>query len=112
MAPICRLLNLIALGSVETMKTINGIFGVTASAIDMSHIIVIAGRLDYSDNISLEKGSFHLGQTQRPINIIPIAGVFCIYVTLFFPPTYPATAEDINYAVAVAGFTLVFATSW
>lgn len=109
MAGICRLLNLIALGSVET---INGIFGVIAPAIDMSQIIVIAGRLDCSDNISLEKGSFHLGRTQRPINIIPIAGVFCIYVTLFFPPTYPATAEDINYAVAVAGFNLVFATSW
>ncbi|KAI5924947.1 amino acid permease, variant [Camillea tinctor] len=105
----CCLLNLIALGSAQT---INGIYGVTAPAMDLSYIAVIGARIYYEKELSIEKGPFRLGRWQKPINIIAIVWVMFISVILFFPPTYPVTALNMNYAVAIAGFIAFFAIGW
>lgn len=105
----CCLLNLIALGSVQT---INGIFGVTAPAMDLSYIAVIGGRLYYEKQVPIAKGPFQLGRWQKPINYIAIVWTLFISVILFFPPASPVTAANMNYAVAIAGFIALFALCW
>ncbi|KIW60240.1 hypothetical protein PV05_00472 [Exophiala xenobiotica] len=105
----CCCLNLIALGSVQT---INGIFGVTAPAMDLSYIAVIAGRLYYENKHPIAKGPFQLGRWQKPINYIAIVWTLFISVILFFPPANPVTAANMNYAVVIAGFIALFALCW
>lgn len=105
----CCLLNLIALGSTQT---INGIFGITAPACDLSYAAVILGKLYYGRTMPIEKGPFNLGPFSKPINIIACVWTFFISVILFFPPTYPVTASNMNYAVAIGGFIALFATAW
>jgi LPXTG-motif cell wall-anchored protein len=105
----CCLLNLIGLGSTQT---INGIFGVTAPAMDFSYIAVIGGRLWYEKDHPITPGPFRLGRWQKPINLIAIFWVIFISVVLFFPPVYPVTGSNMNYAIAIAGFILIFALSW
>ncbi|KAK9802319.1 putative Amino acid permease, variant [Seiridium cardinale] len=105
----CCLMNLIGLGSTQT---INGIYGVTAPAMDISYIAVIAARLYYQKEHPIAKGPFQLGRWQKPINVIAIVWVIFISVILFFPPTYPVTALNMNYAVAIAGFIALFAITW
>ncbi|KAK5249244.1 polyamine transporter tpo5, partial [Exophiala xenobiotica] len=106
---VCCCLNLIALGSVQT---INGIFGVTAPAMDLSYIAVIAGRLYYENKHPIAKGPFQLGRWQKPINYIAIVWTLFISVILFFPPANPVTAANMNYAVVIAGFIALFALCW
>jgi hypothetical protein len=105
----CCCLNLIALGSPQT---INGIFGVTAPAMDMSYIAVIAARMFYNKKHPITPGPFNLGRFQQPINLIAIIWTCFISVILFFPPTYPVTVLNMNWAVVVAGFIALFALSW
>jgi amino acid transporter len=75
----CCLLNLIALGSTQT---INGIFGVTAPAMDLSYIAVIAARMCYEKEHPVKKGPFSLGRWQKPINLVAIIWVLFISVIL------------------------------
>ncbi|WYZ43570.1 hypothetical protein EsH8_VII_000006 [Colletotrichum jinshuiense] len=96
---VCCLLNLIALGNAQT---INGIFGVTAPAMDLSYIAVIAARVYYDKTYPIAKGPFQLGRWQKPINIIAIVWTVFISIILFFPPTYPVTAENMNYAIVIS----------
>ena len=105
----CCVLNLIGLGSTET---INGIFGVTAPAMDLSYAAVIAARIYYEKSHPVKKGPFSLGCWQKPINIVAISWVLFISVILLFPPTYPVTALNMNYAVAIAAFIALFALTW
>ena len=105
----CCLLNLIALGSTQT---INGIFGVTAPAMDLSYIAVIAARLFYSKKYPIAKGPFTLGRFQKPINLVAIVWTVFISIILLFPPAYPVTALNMNYAVVIAAFIATFALAW
>ncbi|ORY68387.1 amino acid permease [Pseudomassariella vexata] len=104
----CCLLNLIGLGGTQT---INGIYGVTAPAMDLSYIAIIAARVYYEKEHPIAKGPFQLGRWQKLINCIAIAWVLFISTILFFPPSYPVTAVNMNYAVAIAGFIAIFALS-
>jgi amino acid transporter len=105
----CCVLNLIALGSAQT---INGIFGVTAPAMDLSYIAVIAARLYYKKEMPISKGPFSLGKFRKPINYIAICWTLFISVILLFPPVHPVTALNMNYAVAIGGFIAIFALGW
>jgi amino acid transporter len=89
---ICCLLNLIGLGSVET---INSIFGITAPALDCSYMAVIALRLWYSDRLTLRKGPFSLGKWGRPINFIALGWTSLLAVILMFPTSRPVTAVNM-----------------
>jgi amino acid transporter len=105
-------LNLVALGSVET---INSIFGITAPALDCSYMAVVALRLYYADYLGLKivrKGPFSLGKYQKPINYIALAWTAFVTVVLFFPTANPVTLQNMNYAVVVAAGIAVFALSW
>ncbi|KAH8891257.1 amino acid permease, variant [Thozetella sp. PMI_491] len=105
----CCLMNLIGLGSAQT---INGIFGITAPAMDLSYIAVIAARLYYAKSHPVTPGPFRLGRLQKPVNVIAIVWTLFISVILFFPPTYPVTPENMNYAIAIAGAVALLSLSW
>lgn len=105
----CCLLCLIGLGSTQT---INGIFGITAPACDLSYVAVIAGRLYYGRQLPFAEGPFSLGRFRKPLNYISCIWVVFISVILFFPPTYPVTAENMNFAVVIAGIIVVGSTAW
>ncbi|QSS51294.1 hypothetical protein I7I53_06582 [Histoplasma capsulatum var. duboisii H88] len=102
-------LNCIAIGSTQTATAI---FNITAPALDLSYIAVILAHQLYKNKVRFIEGPFTLGKWGTPLNIISIAWVLFISVVLFFPPTRPITAENMNYAICVAGFIALFSLSW
>ena len=102
-------LNLIGIGS---SQTIIAIFNITAPALDLSYIAVIIAHLVYEHRVKFIDGPYTLGRWRKPINIIAITWVSFISVVLFFPPSKPVTAINMNYAICVAGFIALFSLSW
>ncbi|OKL56163.1 hypothetical protein UA08_08457 [Talaromyces atroroseus] len=105
----CCCLNLIALGSTET---IDGIFDVTSPAMDLSYITVIAARQFFKHESPIAKGPFDLGKWRKPINYIAIVWTIFVSIFLFFPPSYPVTPENMNYAIVIAGFIALLSFTW
>ncbi|KAI5858127.1 amino acid/polyamine transporter I [Tricharina praecox] len=105
----CVCLDLIGLGSTQTIV---GIFNITAPALDLSYVAVIFARIWYSDEIKFIDGPFTLGKYGRALNWTAITWVCFISVVLFFPPRKPVTPENMNYAICVAAFMVVFAVGW
>ncbi|EEA20771.1 hypothetical protein EYB25_008257 [Talaromyces marneffei] len=103
------LLNLIAIGSTETATAI---FNVTAPALDISYISVILAHRIYRRRVRFIEGPYTLGRWGPPVNWISIAWVVFISLILFFPPTRPITAANMNYAICVAAFIAIFSLSW
>jgi hypothetical protein len=109
---LCCCLNLIGLGSVET---ITSIFNITAPALDCSYMAVIALRLYYADHLGLKtlrKGPFTLGRYQKPINYVALAWVAYVTVVLLFPTVNPVTPQNMNYPVVVAAGIARIALGW
>ncbi|KZF21759.1 amino acid permease, variant [Xylona heveae TC161] len=102
-------LNCIGIGSSQTVVAI---FNITAPALDLSYIAVILARRVYERQVKFIDGPYSLGRWGLPINAVAISWVCFISVVLFFPPTKPVTAANMNYAVCVAAFIGVFALSW
>ncbi|KAI5776896.1 amino acid permease [Geopyxis carbonaria] len=105
----CCLLNLIGLGSTQTIVAI---FNITAPALDLSYVAVILARRWYEHEVKFIEGPFTLGKWGKPLNYIACVWVCFISVVLFFPPVRPVTAENMNYAIAVAVFMGCFALGW
>lgn len=111
----CGCLNLIGLGSTET---ITAIFNLCAPCLDLSYIAVIFAHLWYSNRVNFVPGPFDLNSILKPLkvskqlNIIAIAWVVFISVVLFCPTSKPVTAENMNYAIVVAGFVALFSMVW
>lgn len=111
----CACLNLIGLGSTQT---ITAIFNLCAPCLDLSYIAVIAAHLWYSKRVDFVPGPFDLDtmlkplKISKPINLIAIAWVVFISVVLFCPTSKPVTAENMNYAIVVAGFVALFSMVW
>lgn len=112
---LCACLNLIGLGSTET---ITAIFNLCAPCLDLSYISVIAAHLWYSNRINFIPGPFDMDrmlkplQISKPLNIIAISWVILISVVLFCPTSKLVTAENMNYAIVVAGFVALFSMIW
>jgi amino acid transporter len=85
-------LNLIAIGSTET---VTAVFNITAPALDISYIAVIIAHLVYEHRVKFVEGPFTLGKWGRPVNIIAITWVSFISVVLFFPPQVPVTVQNM-----------------
>jgi amino acid transporter len=125
----CACLNLIGLGSTQT---ITGIFNVCAPCLDLSYIAVIVAHLYYTHlkpylarrfpNLTFGKptstvifvpGPYTLPRWRKyPTNIVAVIWVLFISVVLFFPTTKPVTAANMNYAIAIAGVVGLFAVGW
>lgn len=107
----CACLNLIGLGSTQT---ITAIFNLCAPCLDLSYIAVIVARLWYADfkkTVKITPGPYK-PKFRVWRNSIAIAWVAFISVVLFCPTTNPVTATNMNYAVVVGGAVGLFALSW
>ncbi|KAJ9244066.1 putative amino-acid permease [Paecilomyces variotii] len=102
-------LNCIAIGSTQTATAI---FNVTAPALDLSYISVILAHQIYKKRVKFIEGPFTLGKWGTPLNLIAITWVLLISVILFFPPSKPVTAANMNYAICVAAFIAIFSLVW
>ncbi|KAK3709978.1 polyamine transporter tpo5 [Vermiconidia calcicola] len=108
-AVFCGCLNLIGLGSTQT---IYAIFNLCAPCLDLSYIAVIFAHLVYSGKVQFVEGPFTLGRISKPMNVLAISWVLFISVVLFFPTSKPVTATNMNYAIVVAGFVGTFSLGW
>lgn len=88
----CIALNLIAIGSTQTVVAI---FSITAPALDLSYIAVIFARRWYESEIDFIPGPYTLGKWGKPLNYIAITWVLFISCILFFPPTLPVTPANM-----------------
>jgi amino acid transporter len=105
----CGCLNLIGIGSTET---IYAIFNLCAPCLDLSYIAVLFAHLVYSGKVQFIEGPFTLGRLSKPMNILAISWVLFISVVLFFPTSKPVTATNMNYAIVVVGFVGLFSLGW
>jgi amino acid transporter len=111
----CACLNLIGLGSTQT---ITAIFNLCAPCLDLSYIAVIAAHLWYAKRIDFIPGPFDLDTLLKPLkiskvlNVVAIVWVVFISVVLFCPTSKPVTAENMNYAIVIAGFVAIFSMIW
>ncbi|GAQ04488.1 uncharacterized amino-acid permease C15C4.04c [Aspergillus lentulus] len=102
-------LNCIAIGSTQTATAI---FSITAPALDISYVSVILAHRLYKDKVNFVEGPFTLGKWGASINWVSIVWVLFISTVLFFPPTVPVTASNMNYAICVGAFIAAFALFW
>ena len=111
----CACLNLIGLGSTQT---ITAIFNLCAPCLDLSYVAVICAHLWHSKRVNFIAGPFDLDTMLKPLkvsktlNITAITWVVFISVVLFCPTSKPVTAENMNYAIVVAGFVAMFSIIW
>ena len=105
----CSCLDLIGVGSTQTIISI---FNITAPALDLSYIAVIAAHRVYENRVQFIEGPYTMGRWSKPVNYIAITWVIFISVVLFFPSIRPITAANMNYAICVAAFIALFSMSW
>ncbi|EAW09541.1 amino acid permease [Aspergillus clavatus NRRL 1] len=102
-------LNCIAIGSTQTATAI---FSITAPALDLSYVSVILAHRLYKDKVKFVEGPFTLGKWGALLNWVSVTWVLFISAVLFFPPSLPVTAANMNYAICVGAFIAVFALVW
>jgi amino acid transporter len=105
----CTVLLAIGFGSLETIVSV---FSICAPALDISYIAVIVAHRVYEHRVRFVPGPYTLGRWSRPVNYVSICWVTFISVILFFPPVWPVTAKNMNYAVVVAAFVGIFSLGW
>jgi amino acid transporter len=105
----CSCLNLIGIGSTQTIVAI---FNITAPALDLSYIAVIVAHRVYAHRVPFIEGPYTMGRWSRPVNAIAVVWVLFISVVLFFPPFKPVTAANMNYAICVAAVIALVSMTW
>ena len=88
----CAAINLIALGSYETVAAI---FNVCAIAMDWSYCIPIACKLIYG---KFEPGPWHMGKFGWFVNVWALIWTAFVSIIFLFPTFYPVTTENMNFA--------------
>jgi hypothetical protein len=53
-----------------------------------------------------------MGRWSKPVNAVAITWVIFISVVLFFPPSKPITATNMNYAICIAAFIMAVSMTW
>ena len=99
----CAAINLIALGSYET---VSAIFNVCAIAMDWSYCIPIACKLFYG---KFEPGPWHMGRWGWYVNLWAVTWTAFVSVIFLFPTYYPVTTVNMNFAVVILAAIFVCA---
>lgn len=98
---LCIAINLIALGSQET---ITAIFNVAAIALDWSYCWPIMGKMMFPN--LFKPGPWHLGPASFFINFYAVAWTSFVTIIFFFPTERPVTKNNMNYAVVFFVFII------
>jgi amino acid transporter len=99
----CIAINLIALGN---YAAIEGVFNITAIALDWSYMIPVICKLLFGQ---FEPGPWHMGKFSFWVNLWGLLWTAFVSVIFFFPTAQPVTAENMNYAIVFMGFILLCA---
>lgn len=91
---LCICINLIGLGSDET---INAIFNATPILIDWSACIPIIGKL--LNPKLFKRGPWHLGKASTAINIASVLWTSFVTIVFVMPSSMPVNKENMNYCV-------------
>lgn len=91
----CAAINLIALGSYET---ISAIFNVCAIAMDWSYCIPIACKIFYG---RFEPGPWNMGKLGYFVNAYAVLWTAFVSVIFLFPTIKPVTKLNMNYAIII-----------
>jgi amino acid transporter len=99
----CIAINLIALGS---YVAIEGVFNITAIALDWSYCIPILCKLFWN---KFEPGPWYMGKAGYFVNAWACIWTLFVSIIFFFPTTLPVAGDTMNYAIVFWGFILLCA---
>ncbi|KAK0624851.1 amino acid permease 2 [Bombardia bombarda] len=88
---------------------ISAVFNVCTVALNLSYIIPIICKMAYG---RFERGPWHLGRFSVVLNVWAVAWNGFMAVVFFFPTRLPVTPENMNYAIVVFFFVLLFAVGF
>lgn len=100
----CIAINLIGLGS---DVAIEGVFNVTAIALDWSYCIPIVCKIFSTRFVP---GPWQLGKFGTVVNVYACLWTFFVTIIFLMPDARPVKANNMNYAVAYLGGILLFST--
>ncbi|KAM7200200.1 amino acid permease [Naviculisporaceae sp. PSN 640] len=100
------IVNLLGLAS---STAISAVFNVCTVTLNLSYIIPLICKMLYG---RFDRGPWNLGRWSTPINVVAVAWNGFMAVIFFFPTVLPVTRENMNYAVVVFFFVMVFAVSF
>ena len=102
----CIAINLIGLGS---YTAIEGVFNITAIALDWSYVIPIFCKLVFG---RFEPGPWHLGRASAAVNAW--ACIWTVFVTIIFvcPTSVPVAPDTMSYAIVYLAGILAMALVW
>ncbi|KAM7214816.1 amino acid permease 2 [Rhypophila decipiens] len=98
--------NLLGLAS---STAIGAVFNVCTVALNLSYIIPLVCKMLYG---RFEKGPWNLGRWSTAVNVVAVAWNGFVAVIFFFPTVLPVTPENMNYAIVVFIFVLMFAVGF
>ncbi|EEB06987.1 hypothetical protein SJAG_02062 [Schizosaccharomyces japonicus yFS275] len=101
----CIALNLIGLGSLETIEAI---FSVCAIALDWSYVLPIACKLIFGKRLGYKPGPWNLGRFSVFIGAYAVLWTAFVSVIFLMPTMRPVTAKNMNYACVVLFVVLLF----
>ncbi|KXX74712.1 Amino-acid permease 2 [Madurella mycetomatis] len=89
---------------------IGAVFNVCTVALNVSYLVPIVCKLVYG---RFERGPWHLGKgCSWALNVVAVGWNLFMGVVFFLPVKLPVTRENMNYAVAVFAFVLLFASGF
>ena len=96
----CIAINLIGLGD---YIAIEGVFNITAIALDWSYCIPILCKLMFNQ---FEPGPWHMGKWSFFVNVWACLWTLFVSIIFFFPTSLPVAPDTMNYAIIFMAFIL------
>ncbi|KAK0730983.1 amino acid permease 2 [Lasiosphaeris hirsuta] len=88
---------------------ISAVFNVCTVALNLSYVIPIVCKMMYG---RFERGPWHLGRWSTAVNAVAVVWNGFMTVIFFFPTKLPVTPENMNYAIIVFTFVLLFSVGF
>ncbi|KAJ4297399.1 polyamine transporter tpo5 [Collariella sp. IMI 366227] len=88
---------------------ISAVFNVCTVALNVSYLLPIVCKLAYG---RFERGPWHLGRWSFAANVLAVVWNVFVSVIFFFPTRLPVTRENMNYAVVVFVFVVLFSSGF
>lgn len=99
----CIAINLIALGN---YVAIEGVFNITAIALDWSYMIPVVCKLVFGQ---FKPGPWNMGKFSTWINLWAVIWTAFVSVIFFFPTEMPVEPDNMNYAIVFMAFIFLCA---
>ncbi|KAK4167122.1 putative amino-acid permease [Cladorrhinum sp. PSN259] len=88
---------------------ISAVFNVCTAALNISYLVPIICKMLYG---RFERGPWHLGRYSFAVNLIAVCWNVFMAVIFFFPTRLPVTPENMNYALVVFVFVVLFSVGF